>query len=381
MGNRRGLNALRLTALIAAACACLSASPAAAATVALPPATLTIPSSGTFLYMNSQPGDYIGGGQEHLYTSADSAINGNLSGGYFSASVIQGAYTHWWYVNLAAPAGQPLSIGSYEGAVRWPFQPPGSPGLSIYGDGRGCNTLTGRFDVNALEYAPTGELLVFEADFEQHCEGGSAALFGRIRIENAPPPPDESPPVLHLPADITVEAPDAAGTEVWYSASATDDRDPTPSIACDPAAGSFFTVGTTTVTCTAEDRSGNSASGSFLVNVLPPLRFALTLDATGSVNPKTGVATVSGTVECSRSLEVWIAGELTQLFARRVAITGSISMPVSCTAPSTAWSVEVTGMNGLFVPGGARLRGDAWGCELSCHFANASSELRLRGQK
>jgi hypothetical protein len=34
-----------------------------------------------------------------------------------------------------------------------------------------------------VSFASTGELLTFEATFEQHCEGFDPALFGRIRIE------------------------------------------------------------------------------------------------------------------------------------------------------------------------------------------------------
>ena len=63
---------------------------------------------------------------------------------------------------MAASAGQPLQIRSYPGAERWPFQTPDEPGLSFVGDGRGCNTSTGEFDVNDLNFAPTGELLVFD---------------------------------------------------------------------------------------------------------------------------------------------------------------------------------------------------------------------------
>ena len=44
---------------------------------------ITVPSSATFLYFNSQPGDYIGGGIEQLYTAADTSFNGSLQpGGY-----------------------------------------------------------------------------------------------------------------------------------------------------------------------------------------------------------------------------------------------------------------------------------------------------------
>lgn len=353
------------------------------ASAALPPGALPIPGGGTFLYMNSQPGDPIGGQIESLYTAADSAISASVSldRRSFSAFVNQDNFRHWWHVELAAPVGQALGPGPYEGAFRWPFQPPESPGLSIFGDGRGCNTLTGRFDVTTVSFAPTGELIVFEADFEQHCEGGSAALFGRIRIENPPPPPDLTPPTLVLPTDITTESPTGAPIAIGYSAFAQDDRDPAPSTTCDPASGALFSVGETTVNCTATDASGNAATGRFRITVLPPLQFGLALDDVASVNLKTGVATVSGTLSCSRPFSVWVSGELTQLFARRVLISGTYGMAVECKAPTTRWRVEVIGANGRFGAGSARLRTDASGCEHSCHSVAVVQDIRLLGKR
>src|SRR6185503_7360236 len=93
------------------------------------------------------------------------------------------------FLDLAAPQGSQLLPGAYEGAVRYPFQSPSQPGLSISGDGRGCNTLTGRFDVSEARFGPNGYIERFHATFEQHCEGGAAALCGEVRIVNPPPPP------------------------------------------------------------------------------------------------------------------------------------------------------------------------------------------------
>jgi HYR domain len=70
-----------------------------------------------------------------------------------------------------------------------------------------------------------------------------------------------------VPSDRAVDATSAAGTAVSYVASATDNLDPDPSIGCGPASGSVFAIGTTTVTCTATDDAGNSASASFAVTV------------------------------------------------------------------------------------------------------------------
>ncbi|WP_051223458.1 CocE/NonD family hydrolase [Conexibacter woesei] len=80
---------------------------------------------------------------------------------------------------------------------------------------------------------------------------------------------DTTSPVFTVPGDQTLTAPAGATGAVatWTLPAATDDQDPSPVVACDPASGSAFPVGTTTVTCTATDASGNAASGTFAVVV------------------------------------------------------------------------------------------------------------------
>jgi HYR domain len=377
------LSRLRLLALVTAFVSAIvvGSASSAEAEVILPPGSIPVPSSGTFLYMNSEPGDFIGQGIEHLYTPEDSTIGGSFSedGGGFFAGVVQGNFDQWWNVEFAAAPPGPLVEGSYTGALRYPFND-GAPGLSVTGNGRGCNTLTGQFDVHEISIATTGELIVFDATFEQHCEGFDPALFGRLRIENPPPPPDVTPPTLRLPSDITVEAPDASGTNVHYSATATDDRDRNPTVTCAPSSGSFFPVGATTVDCEASDASGNVATGSFRVQVFEPLELAVAVDDRGSVNTKTGVATVSGTVTCSRTLVVNLGGTLKQEVANRATISGLYSTTVECRAPSTSWSASVTGSNGRFGAGSASVTADVFGCELNCRSASTASTIRLTGK-
>jgi hypothetical protein len=81
-------------------------------------------------------------------------------------------------------------------------------------------------------------------------------------------PADTTPPVLSgLPADLTVFTAGSSATVTWTDPTAVDDTDPSPVVACDPASGSTFDLGTTTVTCSATDASGNASSGSFDVTV------------------------------------------------------------------------------------------------------------------
>jgi HYR domain len=90
---------------------------------------------------------------------------------------------------------------------------------------------------------------------------------------------DTTPPVLSLPADKTVEATGPTGAVVSFTATATDDVDPSPTVSCTPPSGSIFPLGKTTVSCTATDASGNSATGSFTITVVDTTPPTLTLPA------------------------------------------------------------------------------------------------------
>jgi hypothetical protein len=122
------------------------------------------------------------------------------------------------------------------------------------------------------------------------------------------------PPVISVPADISVEATNAAGATVTYDATATDDVDGSVPVTCTPASGSVFGIGTTTVNCSASDSSGSTTNASFLVTVsdtTPPtltLPAALSAEATGP-----GGANVSFSVSASDIVDGAVAVECTHL--------------------------------------------------------------------
>ncbi len=94
---------------------------------------------------------------------------------------------------------------------------------------------------------------------------------------------DTHAPTLTVPADQIAEATSASGTTVVFTVTASDAVDSDPKVTCSPASGSTFTLGPTTVSCSATDAAGNKANGSFTVTVqdtTPP-----------SVMPPTGVTT------------------------------------------------------------------------------------------
>jgi hypothetical protein len=132
----------------------------------------------TALAMSSQPGDYIGGGLQYLITQSDGAFTPSNSANVVTFSINNGDS---WETDFAGPTTARLEPGNYQNAQRYPFQPAGTPGLSVYGAGRGCNTLTGNFQVLQAGYNASSVLQSFSANFEQHCEGGTPALFGWLR--------------------------------------------------------------------------------------------------------------------------------------------------------------------------------------------------------
>ncbi|HEY8989451.1 MAG TPA: HYR domain-containing protein, partial [Candidatus Limnocylindrales bacterium] len=77
-----------------------------------------------------------------------------------------------------------------------------------------------------------------------------------------------APSLAGMPSDVTLTTADPSGATLTYAPpTATDAVDPSPSVVCSPASGSTIPVGTTTVTCTATDATGNHASKTFKATV------------------------------------------------------------------------------------------------------------------
>jgi hypothetical protein len=109
--------------------------------------------------------------------------------------------------------------------------------------------------------------------------------------------PEATAPVLHLPADITVEATGPTGAVVTFTATATDAVDSNVVVTCVPPSGSTFPVGTTVVNCSATNSRNKTATGSFNVNVDAPapvlhLPANITTEAT---SPAGAIVTFSAT--------------------------------------------------------------------------------------
>jgi hypothetical protein len=96
-------------------------------------------------------------------------------------------------------------------------------------------------------------------------QAGNAAVPVTFRVTVV----DTSPPVIEAAQDVVVDASSPAGAVVSYSVpNASDPNDGSVPVTCLPEPGSLFPIGVATVTCTADDGHGNSATPvSFAVHV------------------------------------------------------------------------------------------------------------------
>jgi hypothetical protein len=153
----------------------------------------------TVLYFESQPGDGIGRGDRRIFnvpqvplpgasTTLTPARNFDNSVRFWMNQSITDSTSgsDWFFLNLEAPGGGLPLPGRHEGARRYPFND-AAAGLDFSGNGSGCDTLTGRFDVLEAVYAENGDVVRFAANFRQTCEFATGSLLGQIRYNSRVP--------------------------------------------------------------------------------------------------------------------------------------------------------------------------------------------------
>ncbi|MGI9234319.1 MAG: hypothetical protein ACR2RD_11860 [Woeseiaceae bacterium] len=135
--------------------------------------------------------DYISAGLNWILTSANGqfTVGRNFDNGVsLQHDRTQPSFTRW-NLEFAAAGDAEIGVGAYENATRFPFQATDENGLSLFGDGRGCNQLAGRFDVHEISYDVNGDVLTAAIDFEQTCDGSAGKAVGSVRLGSAVPIP------------------------------------------------------------------------------------------------------------------------------------------------------------------------------------------------
>ncbi len=178
-------------------------------------------STGNYVHLESDAGDYIGGGQNYGYIQANAVIQVTASGGHLSVQITG---NQAWWGNLQVPSTlTTLQTGTYDNVTRYPSSDPATGGLDWSGDGRGCSSVTGSFVVDSVSYTG-GNLTAIDLHFEQHCEGWTPALHGQIHWTSndtsKPPGPIDPPPAgLWQPAPGSTPA---TGNYVYLQSDAGD---------------------------------------------------------------------------------------------------------------------------------------------------------------
>ncbi|MFL5884505.1 MAG: hypothetical protein ACJ77M_05495 [Thermoleophilaceae bacterium] len=183
--------------------------------------------------MLSDHGDYIGQGQQRFFYPGNGSVTISGNAGALTVNVSGGTAGDSYAMGFAAPPGQNLAPGFYTGAQRAAFREAGRPGIDISGDGRGCNTDSGTFEVRDIHTDANGAVDRLWIIYEQHCEGGVAATWGEIEVnEPVPDGPMPSPSVVRWPpidagrGAQTVPVTVVAGGPIAFTASSIGGPDP-----------------------------------------------------------------------------------------------------------------------------------------------------------
>jgi hypothetical protein len=116
------------------------------------------------------------------------------------------------------------------------------------------------------------------------------------------------------------------------------------------------------------------------------LTVEVTFDQT-TIDPRTGEATLSGTITCSEPASVDVNGALQQVIGRiATARSFFVFSPVECPGPEgTSFTVTLTADQGRFAPGPARITAEVFGCvfvpEVGCtelFFEELDRTIRLK---
>lgn len=160
-------------------------------------------------------------------------------------------------------------------------------------------------------------------------------------------------------------------------------------LACAPGATAFEAIaGETYAILAIDDQSDGGGNGGTLeiqvAELPPPPVIDLTVDKFGQFNPRTGSATISGTVKCTGSpaefsfLDVFVR----QVVGRFYIDGGGFIEGFACDGTTEPWSAEVFGYNGIFKGGKALAVSFAFACgTFLCGVGFVERVVQLKGGK
>jgi surface antigen len=224
------------------------------------------PSTGQWSFAGNLPHGWLGGAMVLLPDGQVLMVDGTDSSGNFADAVIFNPATNQW-----TEAAQPILPRSSADAT---LLPDGnvlvSQGGQLQSEIYDPWTNTWSLDATALDTNQSGHTFLLP-DGQVLLAGGGNSTGPTTTAELYTPASPDDDLTIATPADITANATSASGAILSYPLPAVTDPDDAtaPAPDCSPAPGSAFTIGTTTVTCTATDPddSNSPVSTSFTVIV------------------------------------------------------------------------------------------------------------------
>lgn len=144
----------------------------------------------------SEPGDPIGRGKTRSFKVVTTA---RISESTVRVLVNDDRDAPYYELTLQAPEGQRLRPGTY---VVDGTPAASEPRMHFGGDGRWCERVEGRFEIESIRFAAYGYVEHLRANFEQRCNGSTATLWGDVIVNNP-----EKPPAMRAKLRIERDAP------------------------------------------------------------------------------------------------------------------------------------------------------------------------------
>ena len=141
------------------------------------PDPAAVPASGDYVYLSSGPGDYIGQGEEHLFSPPGETFEVYARGGHLAYVVEPVRLRSSFQVMNVIDR---IQTGYYPGLQREGFSNPYTGGFSLTLGSRGCNESRSWVVVDEVSFEGE-DVSHIEMRFEQYCDAGTDPVRGAFR--------------------------------------------------------------------------------------------------------------------------------------------------------------------------------------------------------
>lgn len=168
----------------------------------------SVPPSGNYVRMESEPGDWAGSGVKATYTQANSIITIDADNSVLGIGVM--GDMNWSALFRAMVPLSQMEPGYYAVAnSASPVNNPTRASMSVGGGGHSCSFTEGWFVIDSITYA-NGEPIAIDLRFQQKCDASLGVLRGQVHWRSddptVPPGPAAPPPNLWAPDPNAVPA-------------------------------------------------------------------------------------------------------------------------------------------------------------------------------